>query len=108
MTSTNRNSMCVLRFGVGSRGVRNNIIDTLRANCSGEFFTNEFCKHLREFKRHCLDEYSEIIFTLPKNIKIIITTTRVDGRSLAYNVPCLPCIPEEKFQKVRWWKFNRV
>lgn len=96
--------MNILRFGVGSYGVRNNIIDTLRVNCPGEFFTNEFCKHLREFKRHSLDTYSEIIFTLPRNIKIIITTTRVDGERLAYNVPALPSLPDASFQKKRWWK----
>jgi hypothetical protein len=98
------NTMNTLCFTVASYGVRNNIIHTIEANCPGEFFTNEFCKHLREFKRHCLDEYSEITFTLPKKVKIIITTTRVDGMHLSYNVPTLPSLPDKRFQKTRWWK----
>lgn len=104
MASTTRNSLNVLRFAVGSRGVRNNIINILRMNCAGDFFTNDFCTHLREFKRHSLDKYSEIIFTLPKNVKIIITTTLVDGERLLYNIPLLPSLPDPSFQKKRWWK----
>lgn len=106
MTTLHRNSINILKFAVSSKNVRNNIIDVLKANCSGEFFTNDLCTHLREFKRHSLDVYSEIIFTLPKNIKIIIVTSLMDGDRLSYNIPILPSRPDPHFQKKRWWKIK--
>jgi len=100
-----RNSIQCLRFAVWSRGVRNNIIDTIQINCADEWFTNDFCNHLREFKRDSLDEYSKITFTLPNKVKIYITTPRVDGKTLVYDIPHLPTTPDKAFQKSRWWKF---
>lgn len=98
----------VLRFAVSSKNVRNNVIDIVKTYLTCEGFSEDLCSHLREFKRHCLDVYNEIIFLLPKGITLIIMTSLVDGRRLQYDVSELPSVPHKDFQKVRWWKFGRV
>ena len=96
--------MNTFRFSLGSNSVRNNVIDTVQANCQGTPWVQDFCMHLRECKRHGFDDCSEIMFILPGNIRIHIITTRVDGDSLTYKIPALPSLPSEEFKKKRWWK----
>lgn len=94
------------RFITGSKSVRNNIIDIVRVNCKTHHFTENFCKHLREFKRHSLDNYNEIMFVLPTGEEITIITSLVDGEKLRYDIPSFDSKVHPEFQKKRWWKFS--
>lgn len=79
-------------------------MDTILANCKGYYFTEDFCKHIREFKRHSLDVYNELIFILPNGEQLLFVTSRMDGQSFEYRIPSFRSKAPSEFQKTRWWK----
>jgi hypothetical protein len=89
-------------FNISSKDVRNNIIETIKANYPCETFTLPMCLHMREFKRYCLDNFNKITIEMP-SITFVFKTSLVDGKSLVYEIPSFDSDVHPEFQKTRWW-----